>query len=100
MEAYVKDLLKQKDEFWNTDKTAAYENISDLSDLFSEKTLLRKSSQIKNTVSGSELWQKKSTFWIARKCLKAQRKSKSIVELYRRSRSTTRSTITCRLNST
>lgn len=42
MEAYVKDLLKQKDEFWNTDKTAAYENISDLSDLFSEKTTFKK----------------------------------------------------------
>lgn len=42
MEKFVKDLLKQKEEFWNKDKEAAVDTMSDLSDLFSEKTKFKK----------------------------------------------------------
>jgi WASH complex subunit strumpellin len=36
MEKYVKELLKQKEDYWNNDKEAAEDNMSDLSELFSE----------------------------------------------------------------
>jgi hypothetical protein len=42
MEKFVKELLKQKEDYWNNDKEAAEDNMNDLSELFSDKTSFKR----------------------------------------------------------
>jgi hypothetical protein len=42
LEKFVQDLLKQKDEYWNKDRGGAIDNMSDLAELFSEKTTFKR----------------------------------------------------------
>lgn len=42
LEKFIQDLLKQKDEFWSKDRDGAIDNMSDLSELFSEKSTFKR----------------------------------------------------------